>query len=752
MNCFRILGWGDMKKISRRQFIRGAAGTALAAGGASAFVPKKASATAGRLAAAVKLHPFDYQGVRLLDGPLRDRMRATREFYLGIPDDDILKGFRRKAGLPAPGQDMGGWCNDTSAVTFGQWLSGMARLSRATGDAGLRDKAARLMAGWGETLPQQTFGHYDYDKFVCGLVDMAQYAGHPAALPLLARMTDWAEAHLGRARLDATDADSQGGFFNGQMEWYTLPENLYRAYLLTGDARYRDFGDVWRYPHYWGMFNGQVSATPDGFHAYSHVNTLSSAAMTYAVTGDPQYLQTLTGAYDYFQRTQCYATGGYGPGEKLMAPDGALGESLETEPNAKYLGGTVGRSFETPCGTWAVFKLTRYLQQFTGEARYGDWMERVLYNGIGAALPMRGRGETFYYADYRLEGARKYYFGAPWPCCSGTYLQNVADFHNIIYYRDGAGLFVNLYVPSQVTWSQDGQPVTLTQDTRYPEAETTSLTVQMARPAAFSLRVRVPGWAEGASALVNGRAVTSAVRPGRWAAIHRRWHPGDRVTLHIPLHTRLVPVDAQRPRRVAYTRGPVVLVRPQGALPPAPDGADATAGLVPFSQAGEDARYVLYFDPPARDLVATSQRQGALWRWTTSRPAEGWPAPGFDDRAWAEGAAPFGTMDVARTRWDTPDIWLRRDVTLPAGAYADPQLLMFHDEDADVYINGVLASRTTGYNTSYQRFDIAPGARAQMKPGPVTLAVHVLQTTGSQLIDLGLIDTPSAPANHAHRV
>ena len=83
--------------------------------------------------------------------------------------------------------------------------------------------------------------------------------------------------------------------------------------------------------------------------------------------------------YDYLQRHQCYATGGYGPNERYMAIDGALGKALETRSD----------TFETSCGAWAGFKLSSYLLQFTGEARYGDWIERLLYNAIGAALPIR---------------------------------------------------------------------------------------------------------------------------------------------------------------------------------------------------------------------------------------------------------------------------------------------------------------------------------------------------------------------------
>lgn len=585
-------------KVSRRKFVGLAAAAALTpslARLAGASRPKKKAGTEGTIVAPVKMQPFNYENVRLLDGPSQRQVAAARDFYFGIPDDDILKGFRRKADLPAPGQDMGGWCGDTTAIVFGQWLSGMARLSHATGDAALRDKALTLMTEWGKTLPKLSFGHYDYDKYVCGLVDLAEFAGSGEALTLLASLTDRAEHSLGRIRLPATDADSQGGFFNGEMEWYTLAENLCRAYLLTGDVRYREFADVWRYPHYWEMFTDEALAKPDGFHGYSHVNTLSSAAMLYAVTGEAHYLTTITNAYDYFQRTQCYATGGYGPGEKLMPADGSLGRSIEVEPNAKYLSGSVGRSFETPCGTWAVFKLCRYLLQYTGEARYGDWMERLLYNGIGAALPMHGRGQTFYYADYRLRDARKYCFGDPWPCCSGTYLQNIAEYYNLIYFHDSDGLCVNLYLPSEVTWDHGGQQITLTQRTSYPKTEMVLFALHMARPAAFALRVRVPAWAEGVMATVNDQPVLGMDTPGAWATMHREWHPGDRITLRIPLHPRQAAIDEQHPQRVALVRGPVVLVRPHDSPVPS-GGAQTPAGMTPFPEIGRDRPYSMYSD------------------------------------------------------------------------------------------------------------------------------------------------------------
>ena len=111
---------------------------------------------------------------------------------------------------------------------------------------------------------------------------------------------------------------------------------------------YKEFADVWLYPAYWDKF--AETADPrdaQGVHAYSHCNTFSSAALAYDVTGDEKYLRILKNFYDWMQRRQTYATGGYGPDERFVYSDGALGDSLEV----------YSASFECPCCSWAVFKV-----------------------------------------------------------------------------------------------------------------------------------------------------------------------------------------------------------------------------------------------------------------------------------------------------------------------------------------------------------------------------------------------------------
>jgi hypothetical protein len=602
---------------TRRSFVRQAFASAALAPFAGRVARGRAAARQAPASSvpAVRLEPFDYDGVRLLDGPLKSQYAAMRDYYFAIPDDDMLKGFRMRAGMRARGEELGGWysgdpkrrtwwSNGDTFNTFGQWLSGMARMARATGDGDMRSKAIHLMSEWGATIePDGWFfysrrpwqPHYIYDKTVGGLVDMGVYAGRKDAFVHLERITDWAVENLDRSR--RVDSDT---------EWYTLSENLYRAYRATGNEKYRRFADLWRFTDYWNAFSGAAptAVTRDRHHAYSHVNTMSSCAMAYAVTGEKPYLDAIVEEYDWLQKTQCYATGGYGPEEDLVPPDGELGRRLES----------TYASFETPCGCWAGFKLSRYLMMFTGEARYGDWIEKLLYNGILGALPMGPRGATFYYSDYRIGGARKiYHMDGTWPCCSGTYPQVIADYHNVLYFREPRGLAVNLFVPSRATWNQAGTEVLVEQETSFPESDTTTLTVRPARAAAFDLKFRVPGWTSGVSVSVNGTAMPVAAVPGKWAVLHRTWDPGDRVMIRLPMSLGLSPVDPQHPERVAVTYGPVVLVRNESPrLPPGGDLSAFTAGaggslvftaprepqgsFLPFYKVDGRTPYNMYFD------------------------------------------------------------------------------------------------------------------------------------------------------------
>jgi hypothetical protein len=148
--------------------------------------------------------------------------------------------------------------------------------------------------------------------------------------------------------------------------------------------------------------------------------------------------------------------------------------------------------------------------------------------------------------------------------------------------------------------------------------------------------------------------------------------------------------------------------------------------------------------PRMSPVLPAADREAALWRYTLEKPAEGWSKADFDDSSWKTGKSGFGTHGtpgaVIGTTWDTADIWLRRDFELPERKYGDLQFWIHHDEDADVYINGVPALRTAGYVSAYDALPMTPAARTALKPGKNSIAVHCHQTTGGQYIDVGIIE------------
>lgn len=148
--------------------------------------------------------------------------------------------------------------------------------------------------------------------------------------------------------------------------------------------------------------------------------------------------------------------------------------------------------------------------------------------------------------------------------------------------------------------------------------------------------------------------------------------------------------------------------------------------------------------PKVVTAVPTSQNEPITWRYTTDKPADDWFAADFNASGWSEGPGGFGTRGTpgasVGTVWSSSDIWLRREFVLPEGMWHDLQLQIHHDEDAQVYVNGVLALTTSGFTSSYGEMAMTPAALATLKPGWNVFAVHCRQTSGGQYIDVGLVD------------
>jgi hypothetical protein len=167
------------------------------------------------------------------------------------------------------------------------------------------------------------------------------------------------------------------------------------------------------------------------------------------------------------------------------------------------------------------------------------------------------------------------------------------------------------------------------------------------------------------------------------------------------------------------------------------------------SAAVAKANRSLHLPPPIiKRIVETSQREGRIWKYTTSRPEGAWQNTDFDDSGWKAGPGGFGTKGtpgaVVRTEWNSSDIWLRCTFELKE-VPDDPRLFIHHDEDANVYINGKLVSTLSGYTTSYETVKLSTEAVKALKVGRNQVAIHCRQTTGGQYIDMGLAEIVKEP-------
>jgi hypothetical protein len=552
---------------SRRTFLK----TGAALGAAALVRPYDAFAASENASAiAPPLSQFGYGDVELLEGPMSEQFDRNHAFYQTLDEDSLLKPFRQRAGLAAPGEEMGGWyswapLSDIDARpnngfapghSFGQYLSGLSRYYAATGDRATQEKVHRLVRGFAPAITphfwdDNRFPGYTYDKISVGMIDAHELAGDTQAFKALDAALDSVMPHLppralSRAEQYARPHRDESFCWD---EPYTLPENFFLAWQRGAGSRYRDLAirylaDDW----YWDPLASGQNVLP-GKHAYSHVNAMSSAMQAYFVLGSEKHLRAARNGFD-FVRAQSFATGGWGPNEEFRQPgSGEIGESL-TKTHS---------SFETPCGSYAHFKITRYLLRATKDSRYGDSMERVLYNCVLGAKPIEKDGHGFYYSDYNNDGS-KVYHPYKWQCCTGTFSQVTADYGISSYFSDGQGIYVNLFVPSKVKWIRSGERIALAQLTNYPHDPATQIKIALVSPTAFPVYLRIPAWAGPKTTIaVNGKRVMAGTVPGKFAKVERTWMNGDRIEVEFDIPTVLESVDPQHPNLMAAVHGPLAL-------------------------------------------------------------------------------------------------------------------------------------------------------------------------------------------------
>lgn len=503
---------------------------------------------------------FDLHDVRLLDGPCKVAQEANRRYLHALDADRLLWNFRQNAGLPTPGQPLGGWEKPDVEVRghfTGHYLSACALMYASTGDEELKARGDKIVAelakcqqalggGYLSAFPASFWDrlerdaapwapYYTIHKIMAGLFDMYSLCGNRQALEILKGMAGYFKGRFDK--LTTWQVDRLLG-----VEFGGMSEVLHNLYGVTGDPEHLALAHEFDQAGFLGpLALGHDDLT--NIHANTHYPKIEGAARRYELLGDLRYRAAVELFWDRVANHRSYATGGSNVGEGWGDPD--------------KLAHTLSANNEESCTTYNMLKITRYLFRWTADPRYADFYERAYFNGIlGTQNPADGM--LIYYLPLAT-GFRKAYgtaYDSFW-CCTGTGVETFSKLGDSIYFHDDDALLVNLFIASQVNWQQKG--VVVEQATRFPEEQGTSLTVHAAQPTEFTLKLHIPYWAtRGVTVSVNGERILAEATPTSYLALKRTWKDGDRVSLDLPmsLHVQPMPDD---PEMMAILYGPVVL-------------------------------------------------------------------------------------------------------------------------------------------------------------------------------------------------
>lgn len=529
---------------------------------------------------AIKAYAFDLKDVTLLESPFKQAMQADVNYLLSIEPDRLLSAFRTHSGLKAKGKMYDGWeSSGLAGHTLGHYLSAISMHYASSGDPEFLKRVNYIVNELNECLAARKTGYigaipkedtiwaevakgeirsrgfdlnggwspwYTVHKVMAGLLDAYLYCNNKQALSICKKMGDWTSEtikNLDDDKLQKMLLCEYGG----------MAETLVNLYAISGDKKYLDLS----YKFYDKRILDPLAQKQDilpGKHSNTQIPKIIASARRYELTGDKKDQAIADFFWTAVTSNHSYATGGNSNYEYLSEP-GKLNDKL-TE-----------NTTET-CNTYNMLKLTRHLFSVDPSAALMDYYEKALYNHILASQNHQS-GMMCYFVPLRMGGKKEY--SDPFntfTCCVGSGMENHVKYNESIYFRgDDGSLYVNLFIPSVLKWSEKG--LSIKQESNLPANNQVNFTVNTLKPLTLAIRIRKPHWALNPSISINGKPQQLTADAQGYFILNRKWKNNDKIAFTTPenLYTEAMPDNANR-RAIFY--GPVLLAGILGNTEPDP--------------------------------------------------------------------------------------------------------------------------------------------------------------------------------------
>lgn len=521
---------------------------------------------------------FDLTQVSLTDSRWMDNQNRTLNYLLSVDPDRLLYVFRKNHGVDTKGaQTNGGW--DAPDFPFrshvqGHFLSAWTQCYASAGVKECGDRATYFvqepakcqannakagfnkgyLSGFPETdiskvedrtLNNGNVPYYAIHKTLAGLLDVYRRMGDQTAKDTMLSLASWVDTRTSKLSYNQMQSMLQ-------TEFGGMNEVLADIAFYTKDTKWLKVAQ--RFDH--AVIFDPLQQNTDklsGLHANTQLPKWIGALREYKVGGDKKYLDIGRNAWNIVVNKHTYAIGGNSQAEHFRAPDAIAGYLTDDTCEA--------------CNSYNMLKLTRELWALNPtDASYFDFYEKALLNHLlGQQDPSSDHGHVTYFTPLKAGGRRGVgpaWGGGTWStdynsfwCCQGTGVETNTKLMDSIYFHTSDTLYVNLFTPSKLNWSQ--KKVSITQTTDFPESDTSTFKIT-GDTSEWTLAVRIPSWASKASIKINGQASNVAIESGKYATIKRQWKSGDTVTVQLPMSLHTVAAnDDQTLGAIAF--GPVIL-------------------------------------------------------------------------------------------------------------------------------------------------------------------------------------------------
>ncbi|MCU7550075.1 glycoside hydrolase family 127 protein [Chitinophagaceae bacterium LB-8] len=517
-----------------------------------------------------RLQNFPLSSVHLLESPFQQAQETDLKYMLALDPDRLLAPFLREAGIEPKAKGYGNWeGTGLDGHIGGHYLSALSNMYAATGNQEVQ-RRLNYMIDWIEKCQQQSgdgyvggipggkamwkdvangkidaggfslngkwVPWYNIHKLYAGLVDAYVLTGNTKAKDILIKLSDWClelTSHLSDQQMQQMMRSEHGG----------MNEVFADVAAITGDQKYLELAK--RFSHRFilnPLLQHKDSLT--GLHANTQIPKVIGYARIAEVGGD----QSWEDAADFFWQTvvahRTVSIGGNSVREHF-------------HPANNFTSMVEDKEGPETCNTYNMLKLSKHLFLYHPSASYMDYYERSLYNHILSS--QHPHGGFVYFTPMRPRHYRVY--SQPdkgfW-CCVGSGMENHGKYGELIYAHNDKDVFVNLFIPSTLAWKERG--ISITQKTKFPFEEKSTIQLKLQKPMQFALHVRYPSWVKNGrmKVLVNGKEVKLTKDTASYVAINRLWKSGDVVTLSLPMETKVerLPDGSDW---VSFVRGPIVL-------------------------------------------------------------------------------------------------------------------------------------------------------------------------------------------------